>query len=45
MENDEMTNQMFTGIIQMIIKLIEEDTPKEKLIGYLKELIKEPNNK
>ena len=38
MENG-MTNNQFTGIIKMIIALIENDTPKEKLLEYLKELI------
>ncbi|SEK25184.1 hypothetical protein SAMN04487770_10147 [Butyrivibrio sp. ob235] len=45
MENEEMTNYMFIGIIKMIIKLIEEDTPKEKILAYLQELITEPENK
>lgn len=38
MENG-MTNNQFIGIIKMIIALIENDTPKEKLLEYLKELI------
>lgn len=41
MENDKMTNSQFRGIIKMIIALIKNDTPKEELIEYLKELIKE----
>lgn len=39
MENKRMTNAQFAGIIKMIIKMIEDDTPKEKLLKYLKELI------
>ncbi len=35
----EMTN-MQSGIIKMIIALIEKDTPKEELIEYLQELVK-----
>lgn len=45
MENEEMTNYMFIGIIKMIIKLIEEDTPKDKILTYLQELITEPEKK
>lgn len=40
MENNEMTNDQFRGIIKMIIALIKKDTPKEELIEYLTELIK-----
>jgi hypothetical protein len=40
MENNEMTNDQFRGIIKMIIALIRKDTPKEELIEYLTELIK-----
>lgn len=36
---DRMTNNQFIGIIKMIIALIENDTPKEKLLEYLRELI------
>ena len=36
-----MTNNQFKGIIKMIIALIRSDTPKEELIEYLTELIKE----
>ena len=36
---NSMTNNQFTGIIKMIIALVENDTPKEKLLEYLKELI------
>ena len=38
MENG-MTNNQFIGIIKMIIALIENDTPKEKLLEYRRELI------
>lgn len=38
MEN-KMTNNQFIGIIKMIIALIENDTPKEKMLEYLRELI------
>ena len=41
MENTGMTNNLFKGIIKMIIALIRNDTPKEELIEYLTELIKE----
>lgn len=41
MENTGMTNNQFRGIIKMIIALIRNDTPKEELIEYLTELIKE----
>ena len=37
MEDNKMTNNQFKGIIKMIIN----DTPKEELIEYLTELIKE----
>ena len=38
MENNTMTNN---GIIKMIIALIKNDTPKDELIEYLSELIKD----
>ncbi len=41
MENEGMTNNQFKGIIKMIIALIKNDTPKDELIEYLTELIKE----
>lgn len=41
MENKGMTNNQFKGIIKMIIALIRNDTPKDELISYLSELIKE----
>ena len=41
MENKGMTNNQFKGIIKMIIALIRDDTPKDELISYLSELIKE----
>lgn len=40
MENN-MTNSQFKGIIKMIIALIKNDTPKEELLEYLTELIKD----
>lgn len=40
MENS-MTNNQFRGIIKMIIALIKNDTPKEELLEYLTELIKD----
>ena len=40
MENNTMTNNQFKGI-KMIIALIKNDTPKEELIEYLSELIKD----
>lgn len=39
MEQDGMTNDQFKGIIKLLIKMIKEDVPKEKLIEYLEELI------
>lgn len=39
MEKFPMTNSQFRGIIKMIIALIKNDTPKEEIITYLKELI------
>lgn len=39
MDENRMTNNQFIGIIKMIIALIKNDTPKEELIEYLKELI------
>ncbi len=41
MEDNQMTNNQFTGIIKMIIALIKNDTPKDELIEYLTELIKD----
>lgn len=41
MEDNKMTNNQFTGIIKMIIALIKNDTPKDELIEYLTELIKD----
>ena len=41
MEKETMTNNQFKGIIKMIIALIKNDTPKEELLEYLTELIKE----
>ena len=39
MENEnEMTNDQYRGVINLIIKMIKEDTPKEKLLEYLEEL-------
>ena len=37
-EEKGMTNDQYKGIINLIIKLIEEDTPKEKILEYLEEL-------
>lgn len=41
MEINYMTNAQFKGIIQMIIALLEKDTPNEDMIKYLRELIKD----
>lgn len=41
MEKTNMTNAQFRGVIKMIIALIKKDTPKEELIEYLEELIKD----
>lgn len=41
MEDNKLTNNQFRGIIKMIIALIKNDTPKEELLEYLSELIKE----
>lgn len=38
-EVKRMTNKQFSGIIKMIIDLINTDTPKEMLIRYLNRLI------
>lgn len=35
-----MTNDQYKGVINLIIKMIKEDTPKEKILEYLEELIK-----
>lgn len=40
MEDRDMTNDQYKGVINLIIKLVQEDTPKEKLIEYLEELKK-----
>ena len=40
-ERKVMTNAQFRGVVKMIIALIKKDTPKEELIEYLSELIKE----
>lgn len=40
METEGMTNDQYKGIIRLIIKMVNEDTPKEKLLEYLEELIK-----
>ena len=39
--DNQMTNNQFKGIIKMIIALIKNDTPKEELLEYLTELIKD----
>lgn len=36
-----MTNDQYRGIIQLIIKMVKEDVPKEKLLEYLEELIQQ----
>lgn len=41
MEDNNMTNAQFTGVIKMIIALIKKGTPQDELIEYLNELIKE----
>ena len=35
-----MTNDQYNGVINLIIKMIKEDVPKEKLLEYLEELKK-----
>lgn len=37
-EENGMTNDQYKGIINLIIKMIEEDEPKEKILEYLEEL-------
>ena len=37
MENEQVTNNQFRGIIKMIIALIKNNTPKEELISYLED--------
>lgn len=39
-ETEGMTNDQFSGVIRLIIKMVKEDVPKEKLLEYLEELIK-----
>lgn len=39
--DDNMTNNQFKGIIKMILALIKNNTPRDELIEYLEELIKE----
>lgn len=41
MGNSNMTNSQFRGIIKMIIALIKNSTPKDELLEYLNELIKD----
>lgn len=41
MEDNKMTNAQFRGVIKMIIALIKKDTPKDEILEYLNELIKE----
>ncbi len=41
MEDKKITSNQFKGIMKMIIALIRNDTPKEELLEYLTELIKE----
>jgi hypothetical protein len=41
MEDNKVTNNQFKGIIKMIIALIKNNTPKEELLEYLTDLIKE----
>ena len=41
MDNNNITNAQFKGIIKMIIALIKKDTPRDELLEYLTELIKE----
>ena len=40
----ELSDMQFKGIIKMIIALIKKDTPKEELIEYLQELVKQISN-
>ena len=38
METNGMSNKQYEGIINLIIKMVQEDVPKEKLLEYLEEL-------
>ena len=38
-EKKKMNTKQFTGIIKMIMALVEDNTPKEKLLEYLRKLI------
>ena len=38
-EENGMTNDQYVGVIKLIIKMIKEEVPKEKLLEYLEELI------
>ncbi len=37
-EIEQMTNAQYNGILDLIEKLIKEDTPKEKLLECIEEL-------
>lgn len=36
-----VTNQQYTGILKMVISMLEEGEPREEIIKRLKELINE----
>lgn len=38
METKGMSNKQYEGILNLIIKMVQEDVPKEKLLEYLEEL-------
>lgn len=40
MENQDMSYNEYKGILNLIIKMIKDDVPKEKLIEYIEELKK-----
>ncbi len=41
MENEEMTNEQYRGLIRASINMIEKDTPKKDVLDFLRHLINE----
>ena len=39
-KEEQMTNQEYIGVINLIIKMLENKEPRKKIIKYLKELKK-----
>ena len=38
-EENGMTNDQYVGVIKLIIKMIKEEVPKEKLLEYLEDAL------